>query len=232
MALIIASTFCIISSLSKTESFQWRLRKEPEVVGSDIYRIRWMGHDWNSMLRQESLHQWYAAVHLTSNRSPICLSSTVTGHLYETSAACIKSRSNQYGLVVGSNDSRKRTFGGLLISCRCEYLSKVESTCRWTTFGHGAWIPEESGDCYAECTDPTHPRGVLYDSILDSMKVRLVGLPYCRPGGPRNMISGVVSLEVTMIQPIKSPQRRKHIVVQEIAVGVGVELTMNWDQES
>ncbi|GFU52440.1 hypothetical protein TNCV_193131 [Trichonephila clavipes] len=31
-------------------------------------------------------------------------------------------------------------------------------------------------------------------------------------GGPHNMTSGVVMLEVTMIQPVKLPQRSKNIV--------------------
>ncbi|GFU56885.1 hypothetical protein TNCV_2437641 [Trichonephila clavipes] len=45
------------------------------------------------------------------------------------------------------------------------------------------------------------------------MKASSVGLPYChhiKPSGPRNTTSGVVILEVTMIQPVKLPQRRKY----------------------
>ncbi|GFV49836.1 hypothetical protein TNCV_1391181 [Trichonephila clavipes] len=44
------------------------------------------------------------------------------------------------------------------------------------------------------------------------------------------MTSGVVILEVTMIQPVKLPQYKKHFIVLKSAVGVGDELTINWDQ--
>ncbi|GFY19800.1 hypothetical protein TNCV_4649701 [Trichonephila clavipes] len=46
------------------------------------------------------------------------------------------------------------------------------------------------------------------------------------------MTSGVVILEVTIIQPVKLPQSIKRIVIKNNGVGVGVELTINWDQGS
>ncbi|KAG8188354.1 hypothetical protein JTE90_022554 [Oedothorax gibbosus] len=46
------------------------------------------------------------------------------------------------------------------------------------------------------------------------------------------MTTGIVVLKVTGVQPVKLPQRRKHVVVQNSAVGIGVELTMNGDQRS
>ncbi|GFR07039.1 hypothetical protein TNCT_583871, partial [Trichonephila clavata] len=54
------------------------------------------------------------------------------------------------------------------------------------------------------------------------------------PGGPRNMTSSVVVLEVTMDQPVKclppgSTLKKKK---QKKPVGAGVELTRNWDQWS
>lgn len=47
---------------------------------------------------------------------------------------------------------------------------------------------------------------------------------------PRNMTDGVVILKVTYVQIVKLPQSTKHIVIQNIAVGVGVTLTMKLDQ--
>jgi len=45
------------------------------------------------------------------------------------------------------------------------------------------------------------------------------------------MTAGVFILEVTWVQPLKLHQRRKHTVIQNSLVGIGVELAMNWDQE-
>ncbi|XP_071041436.1 uncharacterized protein [Parasteatoda tepidariorum] len=46
------------------------------------------------------------------------------------------------------------------------------------------------------------------------------------------MTAGIVVIEVTGVHPVKLPQRRKHIVIQNSAVGIGIELTMNGDQGS
>jgi len=46
------------------------------------------------------------------------------------------------------------------------------------------------------------------------------------------MTTGIVVLKVTGVQPVKLPQRRKHIVIENNAVGIGVELAMNGDQGS
>lgn len=50
-------------------------------------------------------------------------------------------------------------------------------------------------------------------------------------GGPSNRIADVVILEVKWIQPVEFPQHREHIVIENNAVGVSVELTMNWWSE-
>ena len=46
------------------------------------------------------------------------------------------------------------------------------------------------------------------------------------------MTTGIVVLKGTGVQTAKLPQREKHIVIQNSAVGIGVELTMNGDQGS
>lgn len=39
-------------------------------------------------------------------------------------------------------------------------------------------------------------------------------------------------MEILWIQPLELPQRMKHTIIQNSAVGVEVEFTMNWDQGS
>lgn len=46
------------------------------------------------------------------------------------------------------------------------------------------------------------------------------------------MTAGVVTLEVIWVQSVELSHCRKHIVIQNRAVSIGVELTMNRDQGS
>lgn len=51
-------------------------------------------------------------------------------------------------------------------------------------------------------------------------------------GGARNMTGGIVILKVTWVHPVKLPQCRKRMVIQNGAVGPGVQSTRNCDQGS
>lgn len=84
---------------------------------------------------------------------------------------------------------------------------------------------------HPEFGNPTTPRGSRYGSCLGKP------VPSVNPivtilihNGPQNMTAGVVVLRVTCIQPVKLPQHRKYTVIQNSAVCVDVELTMNLDQ--
>ncbi|GFX43093.1 hypothetical protein TNCV_2711371 [Trichonephila clavipes] len=51
------------------------------------------------------------------------------------------------------------------------------------------------------------------NSIGRPVCTQFIATPHTFQSGPRNMTTGVVCLEVTMIQRLKLPQHRKHVVV-------------------
>lgn len=76
----------------------------------------------------------------------------------------------------------------------------------------------------------------LVAEVFDCVQVWAMGRlvlsinPIWTHDSPRHTTVGVAILEVTCVQPVKLPQYRRYIVIQNSVGDVGVELTMNCDQ--
>lgn len=50
------------------------------------------------------------------------------------------------------------------------------------------------------------------------------------PINARYMTAGVVIVEITKVRSVVLTQRKNNITIQYIAIGMGIELTMKWNQ--